>query len=131
MVLGVTMRPPYWNVFFKFCSHALAMPNTFKQHIKTLHVAHISCTHMVMHTTVCALTLILCPSAARGLLQVFQQEGLEDFRAAMESSQDVQQPPASLATIAAQHKSAQTHSGLQARGRKRSVVCVGLWCARC
>lgn len=56
---------------------------------------------------------------------MFQQERLEDFRAAMESSQDVQQPPASLATITAQRKSAQIHSGLQARGRERSVcVCV-------
>lgn len=27
MLLGETMRPPYWNVFFKFCSDALAMPN--------------------------------------------------------------------------------------------------------
>lgn len=85
----------------------------------------------VFSVMVCVLTLILCPSAASGLLQVFQQEGLEDFRAAMESSQDVQQPPASLATIAVQHKSAQTRLGLQARGRKRSVVCVGLLCVRC
>lgn len=26
MLLGGTTRPPYWNVFFRFCSHALAMP---------------------------------------------------------------------------------------------------------
>lgn len=75
-------------------------------------VALVQCTvdlHLVC-VCVCAFTLILCPSAARGLLQVFQQEGLEDLRAAMESSQDVQQPPASLATISVQHKSAQTHT---------------------
>ncbi len=76
-------------------------------------------------------TLILSPGAARGLLQVLQQEGLEDLRAAMESSQDIKQPPASLATITVQHQSAQTHSGLQAQGEEGSVVCVGLRCVRC
>lgn len=96
---------------------------------KTLHAAGFGDVYsrLRLGDSVCVcvffFTLILCPSAARGLLQVFQQEGLEDLRAAMESSQDVQHPPASLAAITAQHKSANIHSGLQAR-EKRRVQCV-------
>lgn len=64
--------------------------------------------------SLCALvTLILHSCAARGLLQVFEEEGLEDFRAAVESSQDVQQPPASLATVAVEHRSARSESQAQ------------------
>lgn len=74
---------------------------------------------------VCVFTLILCPGAERGLLQVFQQERLEDFRAAMESSQDVQQPPASLATITARnarvHRYTQDYRLEEERG---ACVCV-------
>lgn len=67
-------------------------------------------------------TLILCPGTDRGLSQVFQQERLEDFRALMESSDDVQQPPASLAAITAQ--STQIHSGLEDQGREEhTCVC--------
>ena len=77
---------------------------------------------------VCVFTLILRPSAVRGLLEVFQQEGLEDFRAAMKSGQDVQQPPATLATVAIEHESSRSHSGSQAQLRKRFTVCVGLAC---
>lgn len=77
-------------------------------------------------------TLILCSSAEGGLLQVFEQEGFKDLGAAVEGSQDVEQPPASLATITARCKSAWIHSGLQAWGTGRSVcVCVcwvGRWC---
>lgn len=29
MLLGGTRRPPCWKVFFRFCSHAFAMPETF------------------------------------------------------------------------------------------------------
>lgn len=74
-------------------------------------------------------TLILCPCTDRCLLQVFQQEGPEDFRAAMESRQDVQQPPASLATVTAQSVSTRIRSGLEAQGGERIVrVCAGLHC---
>lgn len=76
-------------------------------------------------------TLILCSSAEGGLLQVFEQEGFKDLGAAVEGSQDVEQPPASLATITAKCKNAWIHSGLQAWGTERSMcVCVraGLGC---
>lgn len=49
----------------------------------------------------CVFTLILRSGAEGGLLQVFEQEGFEDLGAAVEGSQDVEQPPASLATITA------------------------------
>lgn len=96
-------------------------------------LALVMCTAELHLMSVCLcvfFTLILFPSAARSLQQALQQEGLEDFRAAMESSKDVQQPPTSLAAITVQHKSAQILSGLQAWGRKRSIVWVGLWCVR-
>lgn len=50
---------------------------------------------------VCAFTLILRSGAQGGLLQVFEQEGFEHLGAAVEGSQDVEQPPASLAAITA------------------------------
>lgn len=34
ILLGGTVRPPYWNVFFRFCSQALAIPRIFKANIK-------------------------------------------------------------------------------------------------
>lgn len=90
------------------------------------------CTAGFVHCVLFFFTLILCSSAKGGLLQVFEQEGFKDLRAAVEGSQDVQQPPASLATITAKCKSAWIHSGLQAWGTERSVcVCVLGWAVVC
>lgn len=72
----------------------------------------------------CFFTLVLRSGAEGGLLQVFEQEGFQDLGAAVEGGQDVEEPPASLATIAARHT--QT-PGLQAWVRERSV-CVWLRC---
>lgn len=121
------MRPPYWKVFFRFCSHALAMP--VRMHIVTSPAAWpMTFIHSVI-VCVRVFTLILCCGAEGGLLQVFEQEGFEDLRAAVEGSQDVEQPPAPLATITARREGARIHPGLQAWVRERSeCVCVGLGC---
>lgn len=47
-------------------------------------------------------TLVLHPGAFTGVLQKLQQKRLHDVGAAVESRQDVQQPPASLTTVPAQ-----------------------------
>lgn len=57
-------------------------------------------------------TLILRSGAEGGLLQVFEQEGFEDLGAAMEGGQDVEEPPASLATITAGHTRSPGITGL-------------------
>lgn len=75
---------------------------------------------------VCVCTLKLYSGTDRGLSQVFKQERLENFRAVMESSQDVQQPPASVATVT--EKSPQTHSGLQDRVCEEHVCVFVLVC---
>lgn len=125
MLLGGTMRPPYWNVCFRFCSHALAIPlHSYRKHYYSTILCVQCSTFTHCDSGFCVFfTLILCPSTAEGLLQVLEQERFEDFRAAMESRQDVQQPPATLAAITAQHKTAQTHSGSQL-SEARGAHCV-------
>lgn len=47
-------------------------------------------------------TLVLHRGACAGVLQELQQKRLHDVGAAVESRQDVQQPPSSLTTLPAQ-----------------------------
>lgn len=77
----------------------------------------------------CAFTLVLCPCAATSLLQVFQQERLEDFRAAVEGRQDVQQPPASLAAVTA--GGARTHGHVQDHKTREACAECGFMMAPC
>lgn len=49
-------------------------------------------------------TLVLHRGACAGVLQELQQKRLHDVGAAVESRQDVQQPPSSLTTLPAQKK---------------------------
>lgn len=84
---------------------------------------------------VCVFTLILRSGAEGGLLQVFEQEGFEDLGAAVEGSQDVEQPPASLATVTAMAPGRTDAPGITGLGEGAERVCVcvfacwaGLWC---
>lgn len=47
-------------------------------------------------------TLVLHPGTVAGVLQELQDERLHDIGAAMESCQDVEQPPSSLTAVPAQ-----------------------------
>lgn len=72
---------------------------------------------------VCVFTLILRSGAEGGLLQVFEQEGFEDLGAAVEGSQDVEQPPASLATITAMTRGRTDAPGITGLGEGAERVC--------
>lgn len=128
MLLGGTTRPPYWNVFFRFCSHAFAMPVT--RHMVASRGLGRRAQRGFIHSVgvracmrVCVFTLILRSGAEGGLLQVFEQEGFEDLGAAVEGSQDVEQPPASLATITAMTRGRTDAPGITGLGEGAERVC--------
>lgn len=47
MPLGGTIRPPYTNVFFRFCSHALAMPEKKHSTYFTLIATFAAHSHLI------------------------------------------------------------------------------------
>ena len=107
MLLGYCIRPPYWKVLLRFCSHALAIPGSKKGNRLMDNQGYTFRTVVMDLWFVWCIsglsTLILHPWTLTGVLKELQHKGLHDVRAAIESCQDVQQPPSSLTTVPAQH----------------------------
>lgn len=103
MPLGYSIRPPYWKVFLRFCSQALAIPSDMKTYIK--HFMTINLEFLAQNAV--THTLIVNPLACTDILKVFKQVWFEHFGTFVVCSEDVKQPPTLLTAFPV--KQSQTH----------------------
>ena len=122
MLLGGTVRPPYWNVFFRFCSHALAMPVKRKHYIL---LALLKCTAGLL-LCVCVCVCVSYPDIVPRRCER-PAAGVWAGKAWGLQSSDGKQSGCTAASSLADNYHCTTHTHTHTH-TDSGLLCVGLWC---